>query len=147
MLRRVRVLSLRTVAVVGALLVATSLAPASAAAADASSQAEKATSSGSSSRAAASSTKPADPDVGIQAVTCAVFRNNPMTFASVRCKKGSIFDRAELYAAYVRCVDRRINVQYTVIGTIYRTPALGGWGPWSTASCDPGDRAIEGGRT
>jgi hypothetical protein len=83
-----------------------------------------------------------------RSVTCRVLTNlNPFTMASVSCRKSNILSQAELYAAFVRCIDHRINVQYTNIGPIQTTPAFGGFGPSSTARCDSGDVAIAGGRT
>jgi hypothetical protein len=93
-------------------------------------------------------TTPLSGDATTNSATCRILGDiNPRTFVSVSCKKSNILSRAEAYAAFVRCVDHRINVEYTHIGDIFVTPALGGFGPTSTASCDAGDQAIESGRT
>jgi hypothetical protein len=80
---------------------------------------------------------------------CQITRDlNPWTFVSVTCRKNNILSRAELYAAFVRCVDHRINVEYTATGTIFTTPTLGSFGPVSTARCNSSlDPVIGGGRT
>ena len=79
-------------------------------------------------------------------IDCSVLRDlNPWTFVSVSCRRTGV-SLPRLYAASITCIDHRINVEYTNVGTIFQTPTLGGWGPTSTARCDAGDHAIAGGR-
>ena len=68
---------------------------------------------------------------------------SPWTYISGSCTRSALYPK-EFYSAWLTCVDVRINREYSRYGTQYLAP-WGFYGSTSTARCDSGDHAIDGG--
>jgi hypothetical protein len=69
---------------------------------------------------------------------------NPWTYLNVSCKRSLPLPR-EAYSAYLECWDVSARVSYSKYGDPFIAPWNDGYGPVSTARCDAGDYATDGG--
>ena len=83
-------------------------------------------------------------DVTALSKSCRTSTNfSPWTYINASCKRSALLPK-EFYTAWLTCVDVRIGVTYPRYGDQKLAP-WGFYGDTSTARCDSGDHAIDGG--
>jgi hypothetical protein len=98
---------------------------------------------GGAAQATAGGAQQPSSEAALLGTSCRQIRDlSPWTYISGSCTRNTATPTA--YGAWLRCWDVSAGVSYPAFGRVYNTP-LFSYGPTSTARCDSGDYATDGG--